>query len=348
MKNILIEYGCPAALAEKGNLARITAVHKERYGIVSEAGEGFAKLKSSVYYNGGAEPFPTVGDYVEIQPNPLGDSLVTRTLPRQSFFSRPDVFLATWEQAVAANFDYVFIVMSLNQNFNLRRLERYLTSAWQSGGLPVVVLTKLDLCEDPAPFICEAERIAAGAAVCAVSALTGEGLDKLGEYLKPQKTIVFLGSSGVGKSSLTNALAGEELMKVNAIREEDARGRHTTTHRQLLRLPNGVLVIDTPGMRELGMWDVSEGLGEAFTDVEAFLGRCRFADCTHQNEPGCAVRAAIASGELSESRWASYQQLKREALYSEDKGEFLRQRQAKHKAIARMVRQRKKDRRAKY
>lgn len=348
MENILMEYGCPAAPSDKDNIARITAVHKERYGIVSAAGENFAKLKSSVYYNGGAELFPTVGDYVEITPNPFGDSLITRTLPRQSFFSRPDVFVAAWEQAVAANFDYVFIVMSLNQNFNLRRLERYLTSAWQSGGIPVVVLTKLDLCEEPAPLIREAERTAAGAAVCAVSALTGEGLEQLSEYLKPQKTIVFLGSSGVGKSSLTNALAGEDLMKVSAIREEDARGRHTTTHRQLLKLPSGVLIIDTPGMRELGMWDVSEGLGEAFADVEDFLGQCRFADCSHQNEPGCAVRAAIASGVLSENRWASYQQLKREALYSEDKGEFLRQRQAKHKAIARMVRQRKRDRRVKY
>lgn len=343
MENILAQYGyTPALNLPEAAAARVTAVHKERYEIVCAQGICYARLKSGVYFYGGEQSFPTVGDFVEIQYNPSGDSLILRTLPRRSFFSRPDVFVNQWEQAVAANFDYVFILMSLNQNFNLRRAERYLTQAWQSGGIPVMVLTKLDLCADPDPLIRSAEAIAPGVSVCAVSALTGEGLPALAPYLKSGKTIVFLGSSGVGKSSLTNALAGEDLMKVSAIRQEDARGRHTTTHRQMLRLPFGILVIDTPGMRELGMWDVTQGLGEAFSDVEDFLGRCRFSDCTHTREPGCAIREAIDKGLLSRQRWESYQKLKREAHFSDDKGGYLRQKQAWHKSIARASRQRKK------
>ncbi|MDD6033093.1 MAG: ribosome small subunit-dependent GTPase A [Oscillospiraceae bacterium] len=343
MNALLAQYGYPSDTApEQDSLARVTAVHRERYEIVTSRGFGFARLKAGVYYGGGEEAFPTVGDFVEIQYNPSGDSLIVRTLPRRSFFSRPDVHVNAWEQAVAANFDYVFIVMSLNQNFSLRRLEWYLTTSWQSGALPVVVLTKLDLCEDPTPMLLQAEQTAMGAPVCAVSAHTGQGMDKLQSYLQPGQTIVLLGSSGVGKSSLINALLGQEQMKVSAIREEDGRGRHTTTHRQLLQLPCGALVIDTPGMRELGMWDVTEGLGDTFADVEEFIGRCRFSDCTHQSEPGCAVREALESGQLSPARWESYQKLRREARFSDDKDAYLRQRQQWHKDIARTNRQRKK------
>lgn len=200
---------------------------------------------------------------------------------------------------MAANFDTVFILQSLNHDFNERRLERYVTLAWQSGAVPAVVLTKADLTQDSAEARRRAERLAAGVGVFAVSAKTGEGLAALDGYLRPGKTVVFLGSSGVGKSSLLNALAGEELMETGGIREDDSRGRHTTTHRQLFRLDSGAMVIDTPGMRELGMWDVSEGLSEAFTDVQALLGRCRFSDCRHQQEPGCAVREALETGVLS-------------------------------------------------
>ena len=331
------EYGfTPNMLPEdaKGIPARITAVHKERYALVCEHGEGFGRLKTKEYYVC-SEDFPTTGDFVLISYNPNGDSQITATLPRKTFFSRSDPSPGQGEQAVAANFDYVFIMQSLNHDFNVKRLERYLTLSWQSGAVPVVLLTKPDLVPEPGEYLRAVEKTAAGAFVCAVSAKTGEGVSDLSQYLNPGKTVVFLGSSGVGKSSLVNALAGEEIMAVNGIREDDSRGRHTTTHRQLIMLKNGVMIIDTPGMRELGMCgDVSSGLSETFADVEQFLGKCRFSDCGHNSEPGCAVKAAIERGELSAERWESYLKLKSETRYSDDKAAYLRQKQQWHKNIA--------------
>lgn len=341
----LLDYGfTPDRMPQDaaGMPARVTAVYRERYALVCEKGECFGRLKAGVYFGEGREPFPTTGDFVLIAYQPRGDSQILRTLERRTFFSRRDPTPGRGEQAVAANFDTVFLVQSLNENFNLKRLERYLTLAWQSGAAPVAVLTKADLPGDHGPEIRSAELTAAGVEVLAVSAKTGDGLDALQRYLKPRETVVFLGSSGVGKSSLVNALAGEKVMAVSEIREEDGRGRHTTTHRQLTRLPTGVLVIDTPGMRELGMWDVSTGLGEAFSDVEQYFGQCRFSDCLHQNEPGCAVKAAIERGELSPERWQNYWKLKHEAEYADDKGAYLRQRQQKHKEIAKWNRKREK------
>ena len=325
---------------EMGIPARITAVHKERYELVCEYGLGYARLKTKEYYNG-TEDFPTAGDFVRIDYIPNGDSRIIRTLPRRTFFSRRDPTPGRGEQAVAANFDYVFILQSLNHNFNGKRLERYLTLAWQSGAVPVIVLTKADLTEDASPYLQTAESIAPGVDICAISARNGFGMDRLSRYVQPEKTIVFLGSSGVGKSSLVNAHAGEELMSVSEIREEDSRGRHTTTHRQLIMLPNGAMVIDTPGMRELGMWDVSVGLHDAFEDVEEYLGQCRFSDCKHKSEPGCAVRAAIESGDLSPERWESYCKLKSEARFSDDKGAYRRQKQQRNKALAKQIRAKK-------
>ena len=319
--------------------ARITAQHKERYEIVCRHGITHARLKTKEYYVD-AQDFPTAGDFVMIQYVPNGDSLITATLPRRTFFSRRDPTPGRGEQAVAANFDYVFIMQSLNMDFNPKRLERYLTLAWQSGATPVILLTKADLVEDDWDFLCRVERVAAGVNIHAVSAHTGYGLPRLNAYLQPGKTVVFLGSSGVGKSSLVNALAGEDIMAVNAIREDDSKGRHTTTHRQLIRLKSGVMIIDTPGMRELGMWDVSEGLGEAFTDVEQFLGKCRFSDCKHETEPGCAIRAAIERGELDVQRWESYRKLKEEAV---DKEEMLRRKREWSKGVAKFSKQRKKE-----
>lgn len=320
--------------------ARITAQHKERYEIVSPSGFSYARLKTGAYY-AGEELFPTVGDYVTVREVENGDGQILRTLPRRSFFARRASGPTVKEQAIAANFDCVFLLQSMNQNFNLRRLERYLTLAWQSGAQPVIVLTKADLTDDRAAFLTQAERVAPGVAAHAVSAQTGEGLEQLAPYLQPGKTLVFLGSSGVGKSSLVNALAGEEVMATGGIRELDGKGRHTTTHRQLVRLQSGVLVIDTPGMRELGMAESSDGLESAFADVEALLGKCRFSDCSHEREPGCAIRAAIAAGELDASRWASYRKLRDESRDNED---LLRRKREWSKGVAKARRLRGKGR----
>ena len=288
--------------------ARVTAVHRDRYELICGEGPVFAQLKTAVYYGRESEPFPTAGDFVRIQYNESGDSLIVKTLPRRSLFSRLDPTPGRGEQAVAANFDYVFILSSLNHDFKVGRLERYLTLAWQSGGTPVVVLTKRDKAENPEETVCKAREAA----------------------------------PGVGKSSLVNALAGETVMDTGAIREEDSRGRHTTTHRQLLMLKSGVMVIDTPGMREIGMWDAEDGLSGAFSDVEDFLRRCKFSDCTHKNEPGCAIRAAISDGSLSEKRWQSYLSLQAENRYVEDKMGYLREKQQWHKEISKWTKEKKK------
>lgn len=332
-------HGC-----KENTTARVTAVFRERYELVCARGECAARLKAAVYYapGGSGEAFPTVGDFVELQYQTAGDSLILRTLPRRTYFARLDPQPGVGEQAVAANFDYVFIVQSLNNNFNPRRLERYAALAWQSGAVPVVVLTKADLAPQRASYISRAQISAPGVEVLALSAFTGEGMDQLAPFVQPGKTIVLLGSSGVGKSSLVNALLGQQRMEVKEIREDDSRGRHTTTHRQLLFLPGGAMLIDTPGMRELGMWNADEGLTDAFSDVEAFFGRCRFSDCHHIAEPGCAVQEAIARGILPAERWRSYRNLQKEMQYSADKDEYMRQKSQWHKQIALAAKNRQK------
>jgi len=341
------EYGYIPAGEDDEYIARVTAVDKERFELIHSSGPLHGRLKASQYYaEGSAAEFPTTGDFVEIIPNTLGDSLIVRTLPRKSLFLRSDPMPGRPPQAVAANFDTVFILTSLNRDFNPRRLERYLALAWQSGAVPAVLLTKADLAGDCREQCRLAEKIAGGAGVFAVSAKTGQGLDALAPYLRPCKTVVFLGSSGVGKSSLVNALAGGEMMRVNEIRSGDSRGRHTTTRRQLVMLPSGVMVIDTPGLRQLGMHDAGEGLAQSFADIERLLGSCRFSDCRHAGEPGCAVRLAIDSGELAPERWESYLKLtqeNRQARYFDDKSAALRERRARGKSIAKLSRQMKEN-----
>ena len=319
--------------------ARVTAVHRERYALLCEKGECYGRLKTKEYYLDQAA-FPTAGDYVTIEYLETGDSRIIATQPRRTVFTRRNPGPVPMEQAVAANFDYVFILQSLNHDFNPKRLERYLTLSWQSGATPVILLTKADLVEDYWEYLTRIERVAAGVNVHVVSAHTGCGLPRLNAYLQPGKTVVFLGSSGVGKSSLVNALAGEEIMAVSAIREDDSRGRHTTTHRQLITLKNGVSIIDTPGMRELGMWEVDEGLSDAFADVESFLGKCRFSDCAHLYEPGCAIQHALVTKQLDPERWASYQKLHQEAMTKE---ELTRRKQQWHKDVAKFTRSRNKE-----
>lgn len=309
--------------------ARVISIQKETYRVISREGENNSKLKGSIFYQNSAyQTYPAVGDFVLIRANKQGDDIIYRVLERYSSFSRVNPSLRSQvtgagEQIVASNFDYVFIMLSLNNDFNLRRAERYLATAWQSGGTPVFVLTKADLCSEYEDSVTALSVIAPGVDIHAVSAHTGFGMEQLEKYFSPGKTLVFLGSSGIGKSSLVNALAKAELMKVNTIREDDSKGQHTTTYRQLFKLDNGCLVIDTPGMRELGVWDVEEGLEEVFTDIEALSATCRFYDCSHKSEPGCAIKEALKKGTLSEERFKSYIKLKKEAAYSAQKAAAL-------------------------
>jgi ribosome biogenesis GTPase / thiamine phosphate phosphatase len=251
------------------------------------------------------------GDWVAAEKLPGEDRAIVRAvLPRRTRFARKEPWL-TEEQVVAANIDTVFLVTDCGRDFKPRRLERYLTAAWDSGADPVVVLTKSDLAEDPWETVAQAEAIALGVPVHAVSSVTGEGLDGLEPHLAPGRTVALLGSSGVGKSTPANRLLGEEQLATGDLRR-DGRGRHTTTHRELVRLPGGALLLDTPGMRELQLWADESALNETFADVAELARQCRFTDCAHGSEPGCAVGAALADGTLPEVRWESYRKLQRE------------------------------------
>jgi ribosome biogenesis GTPase / thiamine phosphate phosphatase len=251
------------------------------------------------------------GDWVAAEKLPGEDRAIVRAvLPRRTRFARKEPWL-TEEQVVAANIDTVFLVTDCGRDFKPRRLERYLTAAWDSGADPVVVLTKSDLADDPWETVAQAEAIALGVPVHAVSSVTGEGLDGLEPHLAPGRTVALLGSSGVGKSTLANRLLGEEQLATGDLRR-DGRGRHTTTHRELVRLPGGALLLDTPGMRELQLWADESALNETFADVAELARQCRFTDCAHGSEPGCAVGAALADGTLPEVRWESYRKLQRE------------------------------------
>ena len=223
------------------------------------------------------------------------------------------------EQIVAANVDLVFLVMSLNADFNLRRLERYLVAAWDSGAKPVIVLTKADLCNDVDHYVSEVGAIAFGVEVIAVSSVTGEGLEALRDMLIEGTTAALLGSSGAGKSTLTNALLSNDKMKVSGIRDDDAKGRHTTTHRELVVLPTGACLIDTPGMRELQLWEQGDSLHASFSDIEALAENCRFRDCTHKKEPHCGIQQAIEEGTLEQARLKSYFKLQKELAFLEKK-----------------------------
>lgn len=302
--------------------ARITAEHKNGYLVITEEGEVPASLSGKyrllLETHGGKL---VVGDFVAVLLTvTLDRAVITAALPRKSCFYRTDGWSVSGIQLLGANIDTVFICMSLNQNFNLRRLERYVIMAKASEAEGVILLTKADLCADVEVKQALCEAACPGIPVLVVSAQTGQGLEQLQPYLAPGQTVAALGSSGVGKSTLLNRLCGgEEVMKTAEVREDDDMGRHTTVHRQLILLPGGAAFLDTPGMRELGVTDAEDAVSEYFSDIEALAETCRFADCCHKSEPGCAVRKAIADGTIEEARLNSYVRYQRQARYSERK-----------------------------
>lgn len=270
--------------------------------VITEAGPRRVDTPRRVY--------PAVGDWIAIEES---EPPLMQLLPRRSSFARASASAETREQVVAANVDTVFIVNGLDTRLSLRRLERYLALGWQSGAVPVIVLTKADLI-DPAELpglVEEVESVALGVAVLVISADDDATLEPLSAYLPPGQTVALLGSSGAGKSTLVNRLAGSVMAAIGDVRS-DGKGRHTTTHRELLMLPEGGLLIDTPGMRGIGMWDAEEGMAQAFADVDELAQQCRFSDCAHETEPGCAVRAAVADGTLDEARFEGWMKLRRE------------------------------------
>lgn len=263
-----------------------------------------------------------VGDWVAFEYNAeTRSSSIRVVLTRKTKFSRAAAGIEVKEQIVAANVDTVFLIQSLNRDFNMRRLERYLIAAWESGAVPVVLLTKADCCNDVADKMSIVYSTVPGVEVHVISCVTGEGIEGIRKYFVPGKTVALLGSSGVGKSTLVNTLAGKELLKTREIREDDSRGRHTTSHRELLLLPEGGLILDTPGMRSLSLWEADAGMEVMFGDVEELTKLCRFHDCKHQNEPGCAVREALDTGKLEMKRWESWLKLQKELAHLEAKKE---------------------------
>jgi len=299
--------------------ARVTVQQRGLYLLATPEGEATARLSGRFAHAAADGDYPVAGDWVAAALRPQeGSATIHHLIPRRSAFVRKAVGAGSASQVVAANVDVAFLVTSLNADLNPRRIERYLATAWDSGASPVIVLTKADLCpgHERDPLQARIEAVALGVPVHAVSAFTGEGLDRLRESFAPGRTAALLGSSGAGKSSLLNALAGAPLMATQAIREDDAHGRHTTTHRQLVLLPDGRLVLDTPGMRELGLWEADAGVAATFADIETLARRCRFGDCAHAAEPGCAVQAALAGGSLDRARWRSWDKLRREVAHA--------------------------------
>ena len=320
------------------SIGRILSQKRDCYRLITGKGEALARVSGKFRYSvESISDYPAVGDYVlvdhidDIHDNEF--AVIHVVLARKSVFLRKAAGTSRTEQVVAANIDTVFLCMALNKDYNLRRLERYLSIAWESGATPVVVLTKTDLCDDLEIKRMEVETIAIGVDILETTAMETDGIQSILPYLQKGKTVAFIGSSGVGKSTLINRLMGGDILATDGLRNDD-KGHHTTTHRELLLLPDGAMVIDTPGMRELGMWDTAEGIDRAFAEIEELASQCRFHDCSHTSEPGCAVCKALENGTLSKERYLSYKKLKTENAFLEDSENYLATKEKKFKAIA--------------
>lgn len=339
------DYGWSDALARqfepfaaKGWIpGRVTVQQRGLWGLITPQGDVQAELSGRFVHEAGqAGPFsgghPVAGDWVAVSVAPGSDrGMIQAVLPRSGAFTRQG---PAGMQVVAANVDVALLAASLNADLSLRRIERYLANTYESGAVPVIVLTKSDDCDDVEAKVAQVEAVAFGVPVLAVSAVTGEGLEALQAYLEPGRTAVILGSSGVGKSTLVNALAGAEVMTTQGIIEEGSRGKHTTTHRELFRLPTCALLLDTPGMREIGVYGAGEGVETTFADIDELALSCRFSDCKHGNEPGCAVRTAIEDGALDETRFNSFRKLQRELAFEERKEDPVKRAQERAKWVA--------------
>jgi ribosome biogenesis GTPase len=301
--------------------ARIAVEHRNYYELYSELGDITSDKSGKLFYNTeDVYNLPAVGDWVVIRPIPNEKkAVIEAVLERKTKFSRKRAGAKTEEQVVAANIDVAFIMSSLNQDLNQRRIERYLTLAWDNNVTPVIVLNKADLCKFTEETKSEAEEIAFGTPVHTISALNNIGLNELKQYFEGNKTIAVIGSSGVGKSTLINRLCDVTKMKVSDISLYKDKGRHTTSHRELTIVPDGGLIIDTPGMREIQLWEGGDGLAETFEDIEALVLQCKFSDCKHESEPGCAVKEALRTGVIDELRLKSYKKLLNEIKYFEGK-----------------------------
>ena len=337
LSQVLIDHGCDERIVEQFEsldhrqplrLARVIQDSGAHYRIIDDSGEHTVTCARSIATR---DARPVVGDWVAIAGDGYGGTWIAAVLPRRSRLSRAQAGTRTGEQVLAANLNQVLLVMGLDRDFNLRRLERLVAMVWHSGASPVVVLTKTDVSDRVEEASAQAESYAPGVAVIPVCATRNEGMGTLQACWSPRQTIALIGSSGAGKSTLINSLAGKAVMATGAVRSGDDRGRHTTTHRQLVRLPDGALLIDNPGIREIQLWATGGALGETFSDVLAFARSCRFGDCRHQEEPGCGVLGAIKAGRLDPERLAGWRKLNRELEQLELRRDVARRRRSRRK-----------------
>jgi ribosome biogenesis GTPase len=337
-----------AAVPPSLTLARVVLAQRDQYRLITEAGELDAEPAGVLWYRAtDRAAMPVAGDWVAARIVAPGQAIVEAVLPRRTLFARRAPGRREDRQPIAANIDLVFLVSGLDGDFNVRRVERYLTLTVESGAKAVIVLNKSDLCDDLPARIAEMAEVAGAAPIVTVSTFTQDGAGPLRAYLAPGRTVALLGSSGVGKSSIVNCLIGEDRLRTFAVRENDSRGRHTTTHRELIVLPEGGALIDTPGMRELQLWAGEDALDQVFDEIAALAAQCRFGDCSHTVERGCAVQEALANGTLAPDRWESYAKLRREVRRHESMADPLIAREEKrklrnlHKAVKEIYKTRK-------